>query len=123
MEAITSLHPSLRALLETAQTICTGRPTDSIRLAQSGQVDFSMMLFDGDNSPLQNLLRDCADKRSPEDLKDDILRARATHMRKFLYPIEPRFRDVVVNMPILLAIAATTDSVEESWGKQASYVS
>ena len=108
IEAITSLHPSLRALLEVAQTLCTGCPTDSVRIAQSGLLDFSKLLFAGDNSPFQNLLRDRAAAEWPLDLKDEISRARATPVGRFLQPVDLWFREVVVNLPILLAAGIAT---------------
>ena len=108
VETIASLHPSLRALLEVAQTLCTGCPTDSVRFAQLGQMDFSKLLFAGDNSPFQNLLRDRAEANWPLDLKDEISRARATFLGRFLQPVDLWFREVVVNLPILLATGIAT---------------
>jgi hypothetical protein len=113
IEAIASLHPSLRALLEVTQTLCTGCPTDSVRFAQLGQMDFSKLLFAGDNSPLQNLLRDRAEAAWPVDLKDEILRARATPLGRFLQPVDLWFREVVVNLPILLAAGIVTDQASD----------
>jgi hypothetical protein len=115
VEAIASLHPSLRALLEVAQTLCTGCPTDSVRFAQLGHLDFSKLLFVGDNSPFQNLLRDRAEASWPLDLKDEILRARATPVGRFFHPVDLWFREVVVNLPILLAAGIVTGQTGDWW--------
>ena len=111
VEAIASLHPSLRALLEVAQTRCTGFPTESVRLAQSGALNFTNILFVGNDSPFQILLRDRAEATWPTDLKDEILLARTSSIGRLLRSGEPWFRDVVVNLPILLAALMVTNSV------------
>ena len=47
VEAIASLHPSLRVLLEVAQTLSTGSSTQSVRFAQVSHWDFAKNLFVG----------------------------------------------------------------------------
>jgi hypothetical protein len=106
VEAIASLHPSLRVLLEIAQTICTGSPTAGVSFALKTRWDFAKELFNGERSPYQRLLREGADATWPTDLQQDITKARSGNLAHFLHAEDPRFRDVVVNLPILLATSA-----------------
>jgi hypothetical protein len=109
IEAITSLQPSLWALLELAQTLVSGRPTLSVQAAATGQIDFFESLFYGDDCPFQRLLREGAEVVWPTDISPDFIRRAAGPAAKFLRFSDPRYRDSVVNVPILLAISATLD--------------
>ncbi len=108
VEEISSVHPSLWALLEVAQSICTGVQTKSVKLAQSGQVNFNDQLFSGENSPWQELLRNTAEANWPNDLNEMLVQARKSGMGQYLRTVDPHFRDTVVNIPILLAASSAT---------------
>jgi len=106
VEAVASVHHSLRVILEIAQTICTGAPTEGVNFASKGNFDFARLLFDGEDSPYQKLLRDRANAQWPTGLQAEISRARSTPLGRFFRPVTAHFRDVVVNLPILLATSA-----------------
>ena len=114
IETISALHSGLSALLEAASTIATGTPTQGVRAAKTGFIDFSHTLFSGADSPFQVLLRECANIIWPVDLKLEILPAKNMPLRRFLRFADPHYRDVVVNVPILLGAAAAT-GVKLEW--------
>lgn len=108
IESISALHSSLSALLELAVSIATNKHTPGVRAARAGCIDFFQALFVGTNSPFQALLRECADVTWPAELKHEVLQANIPPLSKFLRFADPHFRDVVVNLPILLGAAAAT---------------
>ena len=108
VEEIASLHPALRVLLEIGETLCTGSPTQSVQFALKTRWDFVKDLFSGENSPYQRLLREGANVQWPTDLQQPIAGARTTPLGRFLHPVDFRFRDVVVNLPILLGASIAT---------------
>lgn len=109
VEAIASVHPSLRAVLEISQSVSTGVATQDVRIAQCVPPDFFVkQLFSGDNSPYQQLLRECADSQWLTDFQEYIARARSGCLAKFLRTVDASFRDTVVNLPILLAASIAT---------------
>lgn len=114
IESIASIHPSLRALMEVAESLATGQPTDDVRLARTGQIKFHQILFSGETSPYQMLLRDRADADWPTNLRTEIHRAQSSSARGFMRLSEPPFREAVVNLPILLAVNVATGA-EQDW--------
>lgn len=114
VEEIASLHPALRVLLEIAETVCTGVPTESVRFALNVRWDFARDLFGGENSPYQQLLREGANKQWDTELQLEIIRARNTPLGRFFHPVDFYHREAAVNLPILLATSAAT-SVPVNW--------
>jgi hypothetical protein len=109
VEEIASLQPSLRVLLEVAETFATGIPTKDVGLVLQSRVNLSRELFTGNDSHYQKLLRDSADLVWPTELQPDISFARRGSLGRFLQPpSDPYFRDSVVNLPILLGASAAT---------------
>jgi hypothetical protein len=110
VEEIASLHPALRVLLEVSETLCTGSPTQGVLFALKTRWDFVRNLFSGENSPYQQLLREGANAQWPTDLQQEMAQVRSTSLGRFFHPVDFHFREVVVNLPILLAASAATSA-------------
>jgi hypothetical protein len=114
VQSIIAILPSLRVMLEVAQTICLGKDTPDVHFAKSAPQDFfKNLLFVGEHSPYQVLLRESAnaDLRWLNDLQNEITRARGSVLGRFLQANEAPFRETVINLPILLAASAATGEV------------
>jgi hypothetical protein len=124
VEEIASLQPSLRVMLEVAETLATGIPTKDVGLVLQSRVNLSIELFTGNDSHYQRLLRDTAELVWPIDLHADISFARRGAFGRFLQPpSDPYFRDSVVNLPILLgASAATGIPLDQSLSKRSRVI-
>jgi hypothetical protein len=110
VDEIASLQPSLRVLLEVAQTLATGEPTRDVALVMRSRINFSKGLFSGDDSQYQELLRDTADHMWPTELQSEISLARRSAIDHLVrVPSYPSFRDSVINLPLFLGFFAATN--------------
>lgn len=123
VQDITSANPALRVLLEIAKAKVTGIITQEILIAQQEfmEVIFARQLFDGADCYLQQLLRNNAEAQWPVGFKDEIDMARHNGMADYLGHTGSRHHDVVINIPILLAIGAVMNTPLE-WCHEAKAV-
>lgn len=109
VEEIASLQPSLRVLLEVAQTLATGTPTKDVELVLGTRVDLSSWLFEGNDSHYQRLLRETSEAIWPTELNAEVAIARRGPLGRFLRPpCDLHHRDAVLNLPLLLATSVAT---------------
>ena len=112
IEVVSSVCPSLRALLEIAQSVATGTCTDGVRAAElAGTEFFTSILFTGVDSPYQMLLRDGAEVNWPTSFRADIMRCLNEAQPQLVRSDELVFRQAVVHLPILLAVAAVKNTM------------
>lgn len=109
IQGLASSCPSLRVLLEAARAIAMRSINHEMGLAQQALMDriFAAQLFDGENSRLQQLLRNNSDGNWPAAFSDEISSVKKNGCAAFLCPDNYGFHDSVINAPIYLAICAS----------------
>lgn len=112
---LTSIHPALHYMLGFARSLATGEFSQEVRaFQQMGSAVIGEMLFAGDQSPVQKLLRIHADDKWPTLLNAQVAQCREQGVyAPFIYPISLGFHDGVINLPIMLAVQVASDSTQE----------
>ncbi len=110
VQALASACPSLRVLLEVARGTATAKINQDLRAAQNPGMDgfFAGQLFNGENSRVQHLLRNNADRQWPGGFAAEVTDGRQHGARPYFCPINHGFHDSVINLPILLALTRNT---------------
>jgi hypothetical protein len=110
VQALASACPSLRVLLEAARGKATGKINQDLRAAQDPRMDgfFAGQLFNGENSRVQHLLRNNADRQWPGGFAAEITVARQHGAGPYFCPVNHGFHDSVINLPMLLALTLNT---------------
>ncbi|MEF8753792.1 MAG: STY4851/ECs_5259 family protein [Accumulibacter sp.] len=111
VQALASACPSLRVLLEVARGKATGKINQDLRAAQDPRMDgvFAGQLFNGENSRVQHLLRNNADRQWPSGFAAEVAVARQHGAGPYFCPVNHGFHDSVINLPMLLALNTTMD--------------
>lgn len=107
IQDITILNPSIRILLELAKAKVTGKVSQDIVFSQKSFMEkiCAEQLFSGEDCLVQKLLRNNAEvEHWPNDFMEDINKARQSELKNFLCPKRYDFHDVVINIPIILAL-------------------
>lgn len=110
LDEITSRRPALRWSVALARTAALGEQSQELLFFQKISGDeISRLLFSGDESPWQRLLRSHAEDQWPESFKAYIAQARLDGTYKgFLCPNSQGYRESITNLPILLAAQMST---------------
>ncbi|CAB1369122.1 STY4851/ECs_5259 family protein [Denitratisoma oestradiolicum] len=109
IQALASSCLSLRVLLEAARALATGVVNQDLTVAKHPVMDqfFANQLFGGENSRVQQLLRNNAEGNWPAAFSDEIAAARRNGGAAFFCPERHGFHDSVINAPIYLALHAS----------------
>ncbi len=117
---LSSLHPAINNLLGFARAAATKDMPKEIRAFRQLGVDgIGGLLFSGDQSPLQRLLRNHADVGSgagqwPTSFNDRVAEARKHRfLASLLCQQSFGFQEGLINLPILLAFQAATGDTKE----------
>ena len=112
---ITSRRPALRWSVALARAAALGEQSQELQFflkISSDEID--RILFNGDASPWQRLLRSHAEDPWPEYFKVHIAQARQDAIYAcFLSPNNQGYRDCITNLPLLLATQAATGATRE----------
>jgi hypothetical protein len=125
VQALASACPSLRVLLEVARGKAAGRINQDLRAAQNPGIDgfFAGQLFNGENSRVQHLLRNNADRQWPGGFAAELTVARQHGARPYFCPFNHGFQDSVINLPILLALTLnTTMDLHVDWSHHPNFI-
>jgi hypothetical protein len=92
VQALASACPSLRVLLEVARGKATGKINQDLRAAQNPGMDgfFAGQLFNGENSRVQHLLRNNADRQWPGGFAAEVDRRQAARSWAVFLSGQPR---------------------------------
>nr|WP_243367478.1 STY4851/ECs_5259 family protein [Fundidesulfovibrio soli] len=115
LNEITSRRPALRWSVALARTAAMGEQSQELQFFKrvSGD-DISRILFGGDESPWQRMMRTHAEDQWPNFFKMNIAKARQDEVyARFLCPISQGYRDGITNLPILLAAQAASGVTQE----------
>ena len=109
IQTIASTCPSLRVLLEAARAIATGTINQELRLVQQGFMNqvFADQLFTGEDSRVQQLLRNNAEEEWPSGFSEEISIAKRNGGNNYFSKERFSFHDPVINIPIYLALCAS----------------
>lgn len=109
IQDISTLNPALRILLELAKSKVTGKVTQDISFSQQsfmGKI-YADQLFAGEGCLLQQLLRNNAEVENwPGNFIDEIIKAKQGELASYLCPKSYGFHDVIINLPIILALSS-----------------
>lgn len=125
VQALASACPSLRVLLEVARGTATAKINQDLRAAQNPGMDgfFAGQLFNGENSRVQHLLRNNADRQWPGGFAAEVADGRQHGARPYFCPINHGFHDSVINLPILLALTLnTTMDLHIDWSQHPNLI-
>lgn len=109
IQTMASSCPSLRVLLEAARAIATGTINQELRLVQQGFMNqvFADQLFTGEDSRVQQLLRNNAEEDWPSGFSEEISIAKRNGGDNYFSKERFGFHDPVINIPIYLALCAS----------------
>jgi hypothetical protein len=109
IQTMASSCPSLRVLLEAARAIATGTINQEFRLVQQGFMNqvFADQLFTGEDSRVQQLLRNNAEEDWPSGFSEEISIAKRNGGDNYFSRERFGFHDPVINIPIYLALCAS----------------
>lgn len=109
IQTLASSCPSLRVLLEAARAIATTSINQEFRLVQQGFMNqvFADQLFTGEDSRVQQLLRNNAEEDWPSGFSEEISFAKKNGASDFFCKERFGFHDPIINLPIYLALCAS----------------
>lgn len=101
-------NPALRILIELAKAKVTNKVTPDIRFSQQSFMDkfTAERLFVVEDCLVQKLLRNNAEESWPSDFTDVVNQAKYSELSRYLCPKSYDFHDVVINIPIILALCS-----------------
>jgi hypothetical protein len=105
-------------LLEAARDSVVGNISRDVALASRPFMDeiFATQLFRGEDSRLQQLLRNNANRTWPIGFSSELNAARRSQIARYLCPTVHGHQDSVINTPILLALNAVNAEGSASLG-------
>lgn len=111
IEAIASLAPGVRVLLEAARARATNRLSKDVLAVRNPTVDglFAKQLFIGETSDVQRLMQFNSDAEWPASFTQEVHAARQNaELAPYLCASSYAFHDSVINAPVLLALEAVS---------------
>ncbi|MCI5143344.1 MAG: hypothetical protein D3909_16805, partial [Candidatus Electrothrix sp. ATG1] len=127
VEKITDDHPALQYILGIARANFDSNEQQQVTGLQFGLgPQAENMLFAGDNSPLQKLLRNHASDSEhwPVGCNEHLRLARSNDaLSKYLCPKKYGFHDPVINLPLMLAFQCGVAGQAEEWLREPARIS
>jgi hypothetical protein len=123
IQDLSSTEHSLRVLLESARDVVTGEISKDVAAARQPMMNrmFADQLFKGDESFLQQFLRNNAEAQWPAGFAGELHAARRSPREApYLCPGEYGFHDEAINLPVLLALHSVTGEVPDWLSKPES---